>query len=79
MEGRITTLPTTPGVHKGARQSKAQRQCETRHSAPKVLECVDNTAFRTMQPSGHPANGYGESATARHGRMRTWMPTDKKG
>jgi hypothetical protein len=34
MEGRMTTPPTTPGVHKRARQIKAQRQCETRHSVP---------------------------------------------
>jgi hypothetical protein len=43
------------------------------------LECVDTTTFCTMQPSGHPANGYGSSFTARHGHKGTWMRTDNKG
>jgi hypothetical protein len=67
--GMVILPPTTPGVHKGARQSKAPRHCETRHSVPKSsrmyrqhhLPCriwckiIIITTFRTTTPPSPPA------------------------
>jgi hypothetical protein len=70
MEGKTTTSPTMPDVHKGARQSNAQRQSETRHSVPKHPRmCLQHRLpTNVLQANGQTANGNEGSATARHGR-----------
>jgi hypothetical protein len=80
----VTSAPSTPGMHKGARQSNAQRQRGTRHSVPNSSQMCrqHRLSHNLLQPNEHPANGYGGSATAtngRHGRKGTWMRTNKKG
>jgi hypothetical protein len=57
MEGRITTPPTTLGVRKGARQSKAQRQCETRDS-------VTKSSRMCVYPDFHDASGVKSSSSS---------------
>jgi hypothetical protein len=67
MEGRITTPPTMSGVHKLARQGKAEGI--SRPNKAKPSEAMDK----------HHVNAYGGNATAMHGRKGTWMRTNKKG
>jgi hypothetical protein len=51
----VGTPPTTPGVQKGARQSKAQRQREAKHSVP--------YSFQMCLQHRHPLNECSNAST----------------
>jgi hypothetical protein len=82
MEGGKTSPPTTPVCIKKQGKVKCKGNVKLDIAYQIALKWLDNIAFflhKVMQPNKHPANRYGGSTTARHGRKGNWMRIDKKG